>query len=286
MSTPLSPATREEVRHFLQHTSGLDAEQTERAMLLLCHFLGQLLARCRYALEQHDFKQLAEQGQILKETLQQAGLERWARVTQPMMVQAVPRVAGDDAGAVALIDLLQRLQQGLARLLAASPGQTAGKEAGGAGEGLDKAGTGQAQTQTDASPPASGHAKRILILDDDPFVCSMAASMLEYLGYLPVSVCTGKEALLMYRQALDTDEPFALVIMDANLSGGEMQGAEAVRELRRLDGRVRLLICSGDQNAPLMSGYASYGFQGSLAKPYTVNSMARAVAQALQTAAG
>ena len=61
-----------------------------------------------------------------------------------------------------------------------------------------------------------------------------------------------------------------------------MQGAEAARELQRLDSQVRLLACSGDLNDPLMTDYVQYGFQGVLTKPYTVSSMAEAVAKMLQ----
>ena len=123
--------------------------------------------------------------------------------------------------------------------------------------------------------------KRILVLDDDPFICNMASSILEHLGYQPASASSGEEALQAYREALAKNQPFALVIVDANMPAG-MQGAEAARELQRLDSQVRLLACSGDLNDPLMTDYVQYGFQGVLTKPYTVSSMAEAVAKMLQ----
>ena len=275
-----APATREEVRYFLQYSSLLSEEQADQALALLRQNLAKLLDTCSQALARCNLKALAEAGHTIKGTLLQAGLERWARVAQQMVDQTTQSPA-QDGDIAALGQLLQKLQQGLGLFLAALPGaadaNAQARAVSGRGEGQRK----ENQESTHAGGPSPAQSKRVLIVDDDPFVCNMATAILEHLGYQPMAASSGEEALQTCRQGLDANEPFALIIVDANMPAG-MQGAEAARELRRLDGRVRILACSGDQNAPLMTGYAQHGFQGALAKPYTVGTMAEAVAKALQ----
>ncbi|MDO5675542.1 MAG: response regulator [bacterium] len=277
----LAPATEEEVQYFLQYSSFLSGEQVERALALLRQNLALLLDKCSQALDQHNFKALAEAGHTIKGTLLQAGLERWARVAQQVVDQAKDgSPQGPDAAI--LTQLLRELQQGLGLFLAILPdtnAQTTTAALPGQGEGKGK--KVEDTTQAVGSGLSPVQSKRVLILDDDPFICNMASSILEYLGYQPTAVADAEEALRACRQALAKNDPYALVIVDANMPAG-MQGAEAARELRRLDSHVRLLACSGDRNDPLMTGYVEHGFQGALAKPYTVSTMAEAVARALQ----
>lgn len=281
----LAPAAQEEVQRFLQYSSFLSAEQVERALALLQQNLAQLLDTCSQSLAQRNLKALGEAGHTLKGTLLQAGLERWARVAQQMVDKATPGPI-QDGDIAAVTQLLQKLQQGLRLFLAALPGATDATDAvetnaqtrtvSAERQGKDS----QERTQT-AGPISTVQSKRVLIVDDDPFICTMACSILEHLGYEPRAVASGEEALQVCREALAQDAPFALAIVDANMPAG-MQGAEAARQLRQLDDQVRLLACSGDQNDPLMTGYVQHGFQGILAKPYTVSAMAEAVAKALQ----
>ncbi len=275
-----APTSQEEVQYFLQYSSFLNAEQAERALVLLRQNLVQLLERCSQALLQHDFKQLGETGHTIKGTLLQAGLERWARVAQQMVDQTAEILPSNEREII-LADLLQRLQQGLGLFLAAAPAK--GTETAAIAD-VEKEQKTTAQNKAESGGARAtlvAQSKRILVLDDDPFICNMASSILEHLGYQPASASSGEEALQAYREALAKNQPFALVIVDANMPAG-MQGAEAARELQRLDSQVRLLACSGDLNDPLMTDYVQYGFQGVLTKPYTVSSMAEAVAKMLQ----
>ena len=279
------PATLEEVQLFLQHSSYLNAEQVERALVTFRQNLLRLQDDCTRALAQKDFKQLAESGHTIKGTLLQAGLERWAQVAQQLVDQSKLQVQEKDAGS--LMELVQSLQQGL-RLFLENLAATETSVAEDATKSTTKMQGAVSAVETEdagftqqAVPVSAQTAKAVLILDDDPFVCAMASSVLEHLGYQPTVASSGEEALLIYEQALRTGEPFALVIVDANLPVG-MSGAEAAKALLRLHPQVRLLACSGDHDGPLMTDYQSFGFHGALAKPYTISAMAKAVAAALQ----
>ncbi|NLZ17830.1 MAG: response regulator [Desulfobulbaceae bacterium] len=281
---PFDPATLEEVRLFLQRSSCLDAEQVERALATFRQNLLCLLDDCTRTLAQKDFKQLAESGHTIKGSLLQAGLERWAWVAQQLVDQSNLQAQEKDAGS--LMELLQSLKQGLRlflRDLAQTNTSSVAADAAKSTEVQGATGTAETEGEGIAQQPAAVStqaSKAVLILDDDPFVSNMASSVLEHLGYQPTTASSGEEALLIYEQALRAGEPYALVIVDANLPVG-MSGADAAKALLRLHPQARLLACSGDREDPLMTDFRSFGFRGALAKPYTISAMGKAVAAAL-----
>lgn len=281
---PFDPATLEEVRLFLQRSSCLDAEQVERALATFRQNLLCLLDDCTRTLAQKDFKQLAESGHTIKGSLLQAGLERWAWVAQQLVDQSNLQAQEKDAGS--LMELLQSLKQGLRlflRDLAQTNTSSVAADAAKSTEVQGATGTAETEGEGIAQQPAAVStqaSKAVLILDDDPFVSNMASSVLEHLGYQPTTAFSGEEALLIYEQALRAGEPYALVIVDANLPVG-MSGADAAKALLRLHPQARLLACSGDREDPLMTDFRSFGFRGALAKPYTISAMGKAVAAAL-----
>jgi len=74
----------------------------------------------------------------------------------------------------------------------------------------------------------------VLLMDDDPNIRKLAERQLEKMGY-GVSVAEdGKEAINIYRTAMENGAPFSAVIMDLTIPGG-MGGQEAVGELLKLD---------------------------------------------------
>ena len=47
-----------------------------------------------------------------------------------------------------------------------------------------------------------------------------------------------------------------------------MGGDQAIKELVRIDPRVKAIVCNGYFNDPVMANYKEYGFRGTMAKPY------------------
>jgi CheY-like chemotaxis protein len=58
-----------------------------------------------------------------------------------------------------------------------------------------------------------------------------------------------------------------------------MGGKEALQKLLEFDPEVKALASSGYSSDPVMADYRSYGFQGVIAKPYTVEELGRALAR-------
>ena len=117
---------------------------------------------------------------------------------------------------------------------------------------------------------------RILIMDDEEMIRAVVRKMLEALGYRVEDVEDGQAAITRYQEALASDNPFDLVIMDLTIPGG-MGGREALEKLRAIDPRIKAVVSSGYSNDPVMAEFRQYGFSGVAAKPYKIQDLARVV---------
>jgi len=126
---------------------------------------------------------------------------------------------------------------------------------------------------------------RILLMDDEETIHRMVGRTLKVLGYEVKSVYDGDEALRVYKEALGSDKPFNVVIMDLTIPGG-MGGKEAVGKLHRIDPHARVIVSSGYAHDPVMANFADYGFSGSVAKPVDLEELADTVKRVLKLAEG
>jgi PAS domain S-box-containing protein len=122
-------------------------------------------------------------------------------------------------------------------------------------------------------PPGSG---RVLVMDDDALVRKVALAILRHLGYEPVAVTQGEEAVAAYRQALQEGQPFSVVLLDLTIRGGQ-GGLQTLHELQALDPQVRALACSGYSTDPVMSDWERHGFAGVVTKPYRMAELGEAL---------
>jgi CheY-like chemotaxis protein len=109
--------------------------------------------------------------------------------------------------------------------------------------------------------------QRVLVMDDEESLRNLAQKMLERLGYEVETVKDGSDAIETYKKQMDSGEPFDGVILDLTIKGG-MGGAQAIKELIKLDPDVKAIVCSGYFNDPVLANFEEYGFGGALAKPY------------------
>ncbi|MFT3783736.1 MAG: PAS domain S-box protein [Nibricoccus sp.] len=122
---------------------------------------------------------------------------------------------------------------------------------------------------------------RVLFMDDEETIRTVASTLLERLGFKPEAVADGAAAVEAYQQAIKTDDPYRLVIMDLTVPGG-MGGREAMEELLRIDPRVRAIVSSGYSSDPVLSNYRAHGFRGMVPKPYKLSDLARTIRSVLE----
>jgi PAS domain S-box-containing protein len=124
----------------------------------------------------------------------------------------------------------------------------------------------------------------ILLMDDEEMILDVTTSMLEVFGHRVTCVRDGDECLERFREAIATGCPPDLIILDLTIPGGK-GGEETMREIRRIEPSVKVIVSSGYSNDPVIASYEKYGFSAALSKPYVVEELARIIAKTLDGAA-
>jgi CheY-like chemotaxis protein len=136
------------------------------------------------------------------------------------------------------------------------------------------------------SEPAPRHGGgRILVMDDQPYVLEVADAALTELGYIVETVSGGAEAVSAFQRAQAEARPFDLAILDLTIAGG-MGGVETLARLRDLAPEIRAIASSGYASDAVLADPEAFGFNGTLAKPYTIAELADTVAATLGGASG
>ena len=125
----------------------------------------------------------------------------------------------------------------------------------------------QAKAEEDLTVPGA----RILLVEDDPRVRTATVGALEDLGYEPIACSSGAEALALF----DSME-FDLVVSDVIMP--EMTGPEMIREIKARRHDIAVLFVTGYVGEGESDDLIGYGL---LRKPFTVSTLASAVAAAL-----
>jgi len=126
-----------------------------------------------------------------------------------------------------------------------------------------------------------GRTGRILVMDDDDSIRTVAICMLAEGGYLALGARDGAEAISMYRDSMaDPRAGFDAVILDLTVPGG-MGGKDAMAAMAAIDPGIKALVSSGYSDDPILSEYRRHGFSGVIAKPYSNEELIAAVGAVL-----
>jgi two-component system, chemotaxis family, CheB/CheR fusion protein len=130
------------------------------------------------------------------------------------------------------------------------------------------------------SSPETTRPVRILAMDDEKTVLDVLTAVLKRLGHSVVCVPDGQTAIEQYRLAMESSEPFDVVILDLTVPGG-MGGCETIARLRALNDRVKGIVSSGYADDPVLSDPVAFGFRGRLKKPCTLDDIRRALEEVI-----
>jgi CheY-like chemotaxis protein len=119
---------------------------------------------------------------------------------------------------------------------------------------------------------ATGRKGRILIMDDEEMVRSVAGDMVEAIGHEVETATGGEVAIEMFRRARESGRPFDVIILDLTVKGG-MGGEAAIRKIREIDPNVIAIVSSGYSDNPVVANFRAYGFAAVLNKPYTADAL-------------
>lgn len=125
-----------------------------------------------------------------------------------------------------------------------------------------------------AVPPGAG--QTILVVDDEESVRKVLKSTLEKSGYRVLQAANGKEALTIYGES---GTPIAAVVIDMTMP--VLGGMPTMRELVKMVPEVRIIAASGIHNNAAMARSIGRQVTQFLAKPFTSETLLRAVATAV-----
>ena len=123
--------------------------------------------------------------------------------------------------------------------------------------------------------PAFG-TETILLVDDEDFVRDLGARILSKAGYNVLTATNGKEALDLFEKERTQ---ISLVILDLIMP--EMGGKECLKELRKIDPQLKVLIASGLSADPSTKESVEMGARGFVSKPFRFKELLRQVRKAL-----
>jgi two-component system, cell cycle sensor histidine kinase and response regulator CckA len=109
----------------------------------------------------------------------------------------------------------------------------------------------------------SGHA---LIIDDEPFVRTVADQIFKVLGFTTALACDGLEAVEIVEASPDA---FTIVLLDLTMP--RMDGEETLRKLRTINPNLRIILTSGFNEQSTINRFVGRGIAGFLPKPFTVD---------------
>ncbi|MEN8136527.1 MAG: ATP-binding protein [Thermodesulfobacteriota bacterium] len=120
----------------------------------------------------------------------------------------------------------------------------------------------------------------VMIMDDDDMIRVLVGNMLDSFGYGTVFAQDGEEAIKLYLESKESDEPIAVIIMDLTIPGA-MGGKEAVQEIHKIDPEAKVIVSSGYSNDPIIADYRDYGFSAAMVKPFKLQELREVVSKIL-----
>lgn len=122
-----------------------------------------------------------------------------------------------------------------------------------------------------------GNGERVLIVEDDSAIRTVATALLKALGYRAESVGSGAEALDRCQRA--GDSPYAALLSDISMPG--MSGYDLAREVARLQPGTAVILMSGYAGDPVVVEDTRRLGALFLEKPFSRESLSQRVAEAL-----
>jgi PAS domain S-box-containing protein len=129
--------------------------------------------------------------------------------------------------------------------------------------------------ETTSIMPAFG-TETVLLVDDEEFVRELGARILTKHGYTLLQAANGREALDLFKKERSQ---ISLVILDLIMP--EMGGTECLKELLKIDSKVRVLVASGYSADASVKETIQMGAKGFVSKPFRFKELLQQVRMAL-----
>lgn len=111
---------------------------------------------------------------------------------------------------------------------------------------------------------------KILIVDDEPNVCSFLSEFLDYKGFEPTITQSGMEALEQLKS-----EDFDLVLLDIIMP--EMNGFEVLERINQMDNKVPVIILTDVRDQNVANDSIEMGAVDFISKPIDLDRLEQSI---------
>ncbi len=130
--------------------------------------------------------------------------------------------------------------------------------------------------QATVQPLPGVGSERILLIDDEELVVSVASEMLGSLGYQVVMSQRSIDALELFRSQPDL---FHLIITDQTMPG--MTGLDLAKEFQKIRADIPIILCTGFSDEDISKKARNLGIHKILSKPFVLNELGAAIREIL-----
>jgi CheY-like chemotaxis protein len=109
-----------------------------------------------------------------------------------------------------------------------------------------------------------GDGELILVVDDEVQICEITKMILENHNYRTLTANNGIEAIALYAQH---KHQISAIFMDMMMP--EMDGITAIRTMRKMNPKVQIIACSGQNSPEALEEVAGIDIHQVLSKPFT-----------------
>ncbi len=120
---------------------------------------------------------------------------------------------------------------------------------------------------------------RLLYMDDERGLREVMRRIVPMLGHHIDMACTGDEMIALFKQAENEGTPYDILLLDLSMPGGK-GGRELIPQIRSMRPQIFAVAVSGYSQDPVIANPEEFGFDASMAKPFTVESMEAVFARA------
>lgn len=118
----------------------------------------------------------------------------------------------------------------------------------------------------------------ILVMDDEDFIRNVVGEMILSLGYTPVTVSDGKDAVKAVKTSTENGGNIKMIFLDLTVPGG-MGGAEAAGVIKAIAPEIPIIASSGYSDDPIISNPKEHGFDDSIKKPFLLAGLSEVVSR-------
>ena len=119
--------------------------------------------------------------------------------------------------------------------------------------------------------PRSGHATgTVLFVDDQAVLRALGETILQEAGFQVLTAANGREAVDLYREL---HESITCIVLDLTMP--EMDGAEALNEIRAIRADATVIVCSGYSKQEILDRFGTQTPSAFLQKPFGATQLLR-----------